>query len=153
MIGYPYAIACTHVNAPAHPQGTAADAKLPVYVFIHGGGFIIGSGAVKWTVGDFIAPATEAIVVTLNYRLGVLGFMITDEPDSKASGTLTFPTSFVSPILLLLSSLLWSFSCLLSYFFIFLALFFWLFLIFFDPLKDTHSQLSAIVAQSVFVAL
>ena len=97
MIGYPYAIACTHVNAPAHPQGTAADAKLPVYVFIHGGGFIIGSGAVKWTVGDFIAPATEAIVVTLNYRLGVLGFMITDEPDSKASGTLTFPTSFVSP--------------------------------------------------------
>jgi len=41
---------------------------------------------VKWTVGDFIAPATEAIVVTLNYRLGVLGFMITDEPDSKASG-------------------------------------------------------------------
>lgn len=46
--------------------------KRPVLVFIHGGGFIIGSGAQY--PGDELAKRGDVVVVTLNYRLGLLGF-------------------------------------------------------------------------------
>jgi para-nitrobenzyl esterase len=51
-----------------------ADAKFPVMVFIHGGSFLTGSGSLPVYDG---APLAEAgvVVVTLNYRLGVLGFL------------------------------------------------------------------------------
>ena len=41
-------------------------------VFIHGGGFIIGSGSQY--PGDDLARRGDAVVVTLNYRLGFFGF-------------------------------------------------------------------------------
>lgn len=44
----------------------------PVLVFIHGGGFIIGSGS-QYPGAD-LARRGDAVVVTLNYRLGVFGF-------------------------------------------------------------------------------
>lgn len=46
--------------------------KRPVLVFIHGGGFIIGAGAQY--PGDDLARRGDAVVVTLNYRLGLFGF-------------------------------------------------------------------------------
>ena len=46
----------------------------PVLVFIHGGGFVNGSGGGRTYDGTNIA-ATGAIVVTFNYRLGVFGFL------------------------------------------------------------------------------
>ena len=44
----------------------------PLIVWIHGGGFVAGSGT-----GDFslFAAGTGAVVVALNYRLGALGFL------------------------------------------------------------------------------
>lgn len=52
------------------PESTSTDAKLPVMVWFHGGGFRAGDG------GD--GPQNFArdgvIVVTFNYRLGLLGF-------------------------------------------------------------------------------
>ena len=55
------------------PASTAADAKLPVMVWIHGGGFVGGSGALS---GDGGAPFARkgVVLVTLNYRLGRFGF-------------------------------------------------------------------------------
>ena len=54
------------------PGGTAADARLPVLVWIHGGGFNAGAGS------DVdprrLAEAGPLVVVTLNYRLGIFGF-------------------------------------------------------------------------------
>ncbi|HXM58233.1 MAG TPA: carboxylesterase family protein [Candidatus Dormibacteraeota bacterium] len=48
-------------------------ARLPVMVWIHGGAFVAGSGAVPWYDGS--AFARDGIVcVTINYRLGVEGF-------------------------------------------------------------------------------
>ncbi|MCB8840542.1 carboxylesterase/lipase family protein [Aurantimonas sp. VKM B-3413] len=44
----------------------------PVLVFIHGGAFIIGSGTQY--PGDDLAARGDAVVVTLNYRLGLVGF-------------------------------------------------------------------------------
>jgi para-nitrobenzyl esterase len=46
----------------------------PVLFWIHGGGFTGGSGRNPWYNGASFA-ARGAVVVTINYRLGVLGFL------------------------------------------------------------------------------
>ncbi len=48
--------------------------KLPVMVWIHGGGLMNGSGSVPQYAGDRLA-ARGVVVVTINYRLGALGFL------------------------------------------------------------------------------
>ncbi len=50
----------------------------PVMVWIHGGGFCIGAGSEAWFNASNLAAAEDVIVVTLNYRLGALGFMVLD---------------------------------------------------------------------------
>ena len=50
-----------------------AGAKLPVMVWIHGGAFVIGAGSQSLYDGTALA-SRGAVVVTLNYRLGTLGF-------------------------------------------------------------------------------
>lgn len=52
-----------------------APAKAPVMVWIHGGGFTLGSGAEATYDGAALAAATGAVVVTMNYRLGPLGWL------------------------------------------------------------------------------
>jgi para-nitrobenzyl esterase len=47
--------------------------KLPVIFWIHGGGFLTGGGSLKCYSGDSLARSGRAIVVSVNYRLGVLG--------------------------------------------------------------------------------
>jgi para-nitrobenzyl esterase len=61
---------CLYLNiwAPAH-----VSRPLPVMVWIPGGAFISGSGSVPVYDGRHLA-AQGIIVVTINYRLGVLGF-------------------------------------------------------------------------------
>lgn len=44
----------------------------PVLVFIHGGGFILGAG--EQYPGDDLARRGDVVVVTMNYRLGLIGF-------------------------------------------------------------------------------
>lgn len=51
-----------------------AQEKLPVYVFIHGSGFRIGAGSQPLYEGTELAKS-GVVVVTLNYRLGTLGFL------------------------------------------------------------------------------
>src|SRR3954453_12492322 len=54
----------------------AADsARRPVMVWIHGGGFIGGSGAMNLYAGAPLAARGDVVVVTVNYRLGILGFL------------------------------------------------------------------------------
>jgi para-nitrobenzyl esterase len=48
--------------------------KLPVYVFFHGGGFIEGAGSIDVYDGSNLAQK-GLVVVTVNYRLGALGFL------------------------------------------------------------------------------
>jgi para-nitrobenzyl esterase len=67
----------------------SAGEKLPVYVYIHGGGNTEGSGAVPVYDGEGLAKK-GIIVVTVNYRLGIFGFFthpeLTAESDVHASG-------------------------------------------------------------------
>ncbi|MFD7071137.1 carboxylesterase/lipase family protein [Streptomyces sp. NPDC059913] len=56
-----------NVTAPAH-----ADGRLPVIVWIHGGSLMYGSGDMYGP--DRLASA-GAVVVSVNYRLGVMGFL------------------------------------------------------------------------------
>lgn len=53
-----------------------ADAKKrPVMVWIHGGGFVLGSGSEPIYTADRLARRGDVVVVTVNYRLGALGYL------------------------------------------------------------------------------
>ncbi len=49
--------------------------RRPVMVWIHGGGFTIGSGSQTIYDGSSLARRGDVVVVTINYRLGALGFL------------------------------------------------------------------------------
>jgi len=51
------------------------DGTRPVLVWIHGGAFEGGSGASALYHGDRLATRGDVVVVTINYRLGILGFL------------------------------------------------------------------------------
>jgi para-nitrobenzyl esterase len=63
---------CLYLNiwAPA-----ADGRKKPVMVWIHGGGFMSGSGASPATWGTSFAREGDVVLVTINYRLGPFGFL------------------------------------------------------------------------------
>lgn len=48
--------------------------KRAVLFWIHGGGFFIGSGAQREFSGSTMAERGDVVLVTINYRLGALGF-------------------------------------------------------------------------------
>jgi len=78
---------CLTLNiwTPAEAPGD----RLPVMVFIHGGGFRIGAGSLAGYDGALLA-AEGAVVVTFNYRLNVFGAFahpaLTAESECGASG-------------------------------------------------------------------
>jgi para-nitrobenzyl esterase len=63
-----------NVHAPRFDPGEVphADARLPVMVWIHGGGQTIGSGG--FYDGGSLASSHDVVVVTVNYRLGPFGW-------------------------------------------------------------------------------
>jgi para-nitrobenzyl esterase len=72
---------CLFINV-WRPSDVSVDAKLPVYVFIHGGGFINGSSN-QADMTEIVEKA-GVVGVSFNYRLGALGFF--SHPDVKDSG-------------------------------------------------------------------
>ncbi|VEN58611.1 unnamed protein product [Callosobruchus maculatus] len=52
--------------------------RLPVFFWIHGGGFVIGSGGYD-RQNPYYFMDEEIVVVTINYRLGILGFLSTED--------------------------------------------------------------------------
>jgi para-nitrobenzyl esterase len=69
-------------------------AKRPVMVWCHGGGFFAGSGGGKWNDGANLARHGDVLVVSVNHRLNILGFLHLAEladgryPDSGNVGML-----------------------------------------------------------------
>jgi len=64
---------CLYLNVWA-PAGSSATSKLPVIVYIYGGGFTIGSAGIPTYGGEVIAPR-GVVFVNFNYRVGILGFL------------------------------------------------------------------------------
>jgi para-nitrobenzyl esterase len=54
----------------------AADTRRrPVLVWLHGGAFIVGAGSMPMYRGAALAARGDMVVVTLNYRLGLFGYL------------------------------------------------------------------------------
>lgn len=75
---------CLFLNVYA-PVNATADSKLPVMLWIHGGGYAGGSSNEPRHNGDFL-PLKGVVLVTINYRLGVFGFLATEELAKEAGG-------------------------------------------------------------------
>ncbi len=78
---------CLYLNV--WTPAKSVDDRLPVMVWIYGGGFKGGSGSEPWYNGANLAKK-GVIVVTVNYRLDVFGFLahpeLTSESNNHASG-------------------------------------------------------------------
>ncbi len=77
------------LNLNIWTPASTADERLPVMVWIHGGGFQAGAGPEPRHDGEAFAKK-GVVLVTFNYRLGVFGFMahpeLTRESGRNASG-------------------------------------------------------------------
>jgi para-nitrobenzyl esterase len=69
--GMPTAEDCLFLNV----WTPSLDGHRPVMVWIHGGGYRQGSGDHLLSRGQVLAERGDVVVVTLNYRLGVFGFL------------------------------------------------------------------------------
>ncbi|XP_004583976.2 cocaine esterase-like isoform X2 [Ochotona princeps] len=81
LLSMPMSEDCLYLSiyAPAHAH---EGSKLPVMVWIHGGGLVIGTASNY--DGSALAAFEDVVVVTIQYRLGILGFFSTG--DQHASG-------------------------------------------------------------------
>jgi para-nitrobenzyl esterase len=68
------------------PANATDKSKLPVMFWIHGGGYAGGASSEPRHNGDFL-PLKGVVLVTINYRLGVFGFLVTDELAKEANGS------------------------------------------------------------------
>ena len=82
---YTYSEDCLFLNVFTPDTAKAGD-KLPVLVYIHGGGFTGGCGHEKHFDGP-VWPRKGIIGVTLNYRLGPMGFVCLPELEEEAGFT------------------------------------------------------------------
>ena len=89
---------CLTLNV-ATPSTTAD--KKAVLVWIHGGAYRSGQGAIPWYNGASFATHGNIVVVTINYRLGALGFT---DLSSFAEG---YETSGVNGLLDQIKALEW----------------------------------------------
>ena len=62
----------------------ADDGRRPVMVWIHGGAYVGGSGDIYH--GSSFCRRGDVVIVTLNYRLGLLGFLPLDAMDAEYAG-------------------------------------------------------------------
>jgi para-nitrobenzyl esterase len=74
-----------YTPAPGEPDAHDEErARRPVMVWIHGGSWMTGSGDIY--DGASFCTRGDAVVVTINYRLGVLGWLPLDAVDPSFAG-------------------------------------------------------------------
>jgi para-nitrobenzyl esterase len=72
---------CLYLNI-WEPKGARRGSRFPVLLWYHGGGLAFGSGAQYR--GQALARMTNTIVVTINYRLGPLGYLALPQLDAAS---------------------------------------------------------------------
>ena len=70
---------CLFLNVWTPQAAVQRGKRLPVMVFLHGGAFVYGAGSLPAYDGSYLAASGNVVVVTLNYRLGALGFLSVPE--------------------------------------------------------------------------
>ncbi|XP_075694386.1 fatty acyl-CoA hydrolase precursor, medium chain-like [Rhinoderma darwinii] len=73
---------CLYLNVFT-PADRENDSKLPVMVFIHGGG--LSSGGASMFEGSALSAFENVVVVTIQYRLGLLGFFSTGNKEAAGN--------------------------------------------------------------------
>ncbi|XP_022902606.2 esterase B1-like [Onthophagus taurus] len=74
---------CLHLNV--YTKELNAEAKKPVFVWIHGGAFVTGSGNPDVFGPEFLITQ-NIVIVTLTYRLGPLGFLCLEDTSLEVPG-------------------------------------------------------------------
>ncbi|KAM3836904.1 neuroligin-4, X-linked [Vipera latastei] len=76
---------CLYLNIyiPTEDDIHDQNSKKPVMIYIHGGSYMEGTGNI--VDGSILASYGNVIVVTINYRLGVLGFLSTGDQAAKGN--------------------------------------------------------------------
>lgn len=77
---------CLYMNIWA-PAKATPKSKLPVVVFIYGGGGTIGSSGIPTYGGEAMAQRGDVLFVNFNYRVGVLGFLAHPELSKEQGGS------------------------------------------------------------------
>ena len=75
---------CLFLNVYA-PADATSKSKLPVMFWIPGGGYSGGGSNEPRHNGDFL-PLKGVVLVTINYRLGIFGFLATSDLAKEANG-------------------------------------------------------------------
>ncbi|WP_082983311.1 carboxylesterase/lipase family protein [Mycobacterium sp. 1423905.2] len=73
-LGAPLGEDCLRLNIWA-PSGAQPGAGKPVMVWLHGGAYVLGSASQPLYDGRALAGNGDVVVVTVNYRIGALGFL------------------------------------------------------------------------------
>ena len=80
----PFSENCCVLNV--FTPGTEPNARRPVMVYIHGGGFVTGGGGGPVLDGSNLARFGDVVVVTLNHRIGLLGYTNLSQLDPEYFG-------------------------------------------------------------------
>jgi para-nitrobenzyl esterase len=91
---------CLSLNVQAP---TSEGTSRPVLVWIHGGGYTSGSSATRWYDGTRLVQRGDVVVVSVNYRLGALGFLWLGDLD----GGDAYRTSGINGVLDQVEALRW----------------------------------------------
>ncbi|MDR1203827.1 MAG: carboxylesterase family protein [Tannerellaceae bacterium] len=81
----PYSEDCLTLNVWTPAPGKV-DAKLPVAMWVHGGAYMSGWGFEKEMDGEAWADR-DVILVTINYRLGIFGFLVHPELSKESTNS------------------------------------------------------------------
>lgn len=75
---------CLYLNVYTPEVPSPRTSKKPVLLYIHGGGFMYGNGTLRNNDPDYFLEY-GIVVVTINYRVGVLGFLALDIPEATGN--------------------------------------------------------------------
>ncbi|XP_075530980.1 acetylcholinesterase-like [Dermacentor variabilis] len=76
---------CLHLNVWVPELARNAGSSRPVLIWIHGGGFTFGSANEPNYSGAVLTAFAEILVVSMNYRLSILGFLNANTPDAPGN--------------------------------------------------------------------
>ncbi|XP_075529768.1 acetylcholinesterase-like [Dermacentor variabilis] len=76
---------CLHLNVWVPELAGNNRSSRPVLIWIHGGGFTLGSANQANYSGAVLTAFADVLVVSMNYRLSILGFLNANSPDAPGN--------------------------------------------------------------------